>query len=222
MFAPVPGVYDNIVPFDFASLYPTTIIAYNIDFSTLVTNNSIPDRFCHVCKWDDHEGCEHDPRVIRKRQLDKYIDSEMEEIKRMRTKRDNLTIKQFLPPGRASAVARKGAKKLRERKRKSINRKIDKRIADLKVYREERIEVKKGIPKKTMCASRKYRFLKEPKGVIPTVLQNTLDARAKTRKKIKELKKTIKESGDPDGSLSLLVAVYHQKQLAFKVSANSM
>jgi DNA polymerase elongation subunit (family B) len=222
VFAPVPGVYDNIVPFDFASLYPTTIIAYNIDFSTLVTNNSIPDRFCHVCKWDDHEGCEHDPRVIRKQQLDKYIDSELVEIKRMRTKRDNLTIKQFLPPGRASAIARKGAKKLRERKRKSINRKIDKRIADLKVYREERIEVKKGIPKKTMCASRKYRFLKKPKGVIPTVLQNTLDARAKTRKKIKELKKTIKESGDPDGSLSLLVAVYHQKQLAFKVSANSM
>ena len=57
---PIPGVYDKVVPFDFSSLYPTTIIANNIDFSTLVRDDSIPDEDCHVIEWDDHIGCEHD------------------------------------------------------------------------------------------------------------------------------------------------------------------
>ena len=57
---PIPGVYDKVVPFDFSSLYPTTIIANNIDFSTLVTDPHIPDEECNVIEWDDHIGCEHD------------------------------------------------------------------------------------------------------------------------------------------------------------------
>jgi DNA polymerase elongation subunit (family B) len=57
---PVAGVYDNVVPFDFASLYPTTIIAYNIDYSTMVLDESIPDSKCHVIEWEDHVGCAHD------------------------------------------------------------------------------------------------------------------------------------------------------------------
>ena len=49
VFDPIPGVYDCVVPFDFASLYPTIIIAYNIDYSTLVPDDSnIPDCDCHV------------------------------------------------------------------------------------------------------------------------------------------------------------------------------
>ena len=51
----------------FASLYPTTIIAYNIDYHTWVPPGSnIPDSMCHVMEWEDHLGCEHDPKVIRK------------------------------------------------------------------------------------------------------------------------------------------------------------
>ena len=57
---PIPGVYDKVVPFDFSSLYPTTIIANNIDFSSLVTDETIPDKDCNVIEWDDHIGCEHD------------------------------------------------------------------------------------------------------------------------------------------------------------------
>ncbi len=38
-----------------------------------------------------------------------------------------------------------------------------------------------------MCVSnRRYRFLKEPKGILPTIIQNLLDAR-----KIQELKLKI-------------------------------
>ena len=43
VFTPTPGVYDNVLPFDFASLYPTTMIAYNFDYSTLVKDDRIPD-----------------------------------------------------------------------------------------------------------------------------------------------------------------------------------
>jgi len=60
---PIPGVYDKVVPFDFSSLYPTTIIANNIDFSTLVRDDRIPDEDCNVIEWDDHIGCEHDTTV---------------------------------------------------------------------------------------------------------------------------------------------------------------
>ena len=45
---PIPGVYDKVVPFDFSSLYPTTIIANNIDYSTLVRDERIPDEDCNV------------------------------------------------------------------------------------------------------------------------------------------------------------------------------
>ena len=57
VFDPVPGLYENVVPFDFASLYPTTIIAYNIDYSTIVFDDSIPDSQCHVMQWKDHFDC---------------------------------------------------------------------------------------------------------------------------------------------------------------------
>uniref|UniRef100_A0A6C0IEE3 DNA-directed DNA polymerase n=1 Tax=viral metagenome TaxID=1070528 RepID=A0A6C0IEE3_9ZZZZ len=66
VFPPKPGVYDWVIPFDFSSLYPTTIIAYNIDYSTLVVDNSLPDSACHIIEWEDHIGCEHDPDKAKK------------------------------------------------------------------------------------------------------------------------------------------------------------
>ena len=61
VFPPDPGLYEWVVPYDFSSLYPTTIMAYNIDYSTLVTDPSVPDEKCHIIDWEDHIGCVHDP-----------------------------------------------------------------------------------------------------------------------------------------------------------------
>lgn len=169
VFEPKAGVYDRVLPFDFASLYPTTIIAYNIDYSTLVNDPNIPDRKCHVMEWEDHVGCIHDKTV------------------------------------------------------------------------------RKTKPKHVMCCKRHFRFLKEPKGVMPTVLQNLLDARSYTRKQIKILKKIISEEEINDKenecvkelipnilnkldnitdthkkSMRTLCDVLDKRQLAYKVSANSM
>jgi len=168
VFDPNAGVYDKVIPFDFSSLYPSTIIAYNIDYSTLVINENIPDSDCHVMEWDEHVGCKCDKTV------------------------------------------------------------------------------RKTKPKHILCGSRKFRFLKEPKGVMPTVLQNLLDARAYTRAQQKVLKKIMKNEKINDKDiklvedmisnifdiskiteedrkfLSTLYDILEKRQLAYKISANSM
>jgi DNA polymerase elongation subunit (family B) len=72
VFEPKPGVYDKVVPFDFSSLYPTTIIAYNIDYSTLVIDKNVPDNLCNVIEWEDHIGCCHDT-ILRKTKVKRVI-----------------------------------------------------------------------------------------------------------------------------------------------------
>ena len=57
VFPPIPGLYEMVVSFDFSSLYPSTMIAYNIDYNTLVLDETIPDNKCHVVEWEEHVGC---------------------------------------------------------------------------------------------------------------------------------------------------------------------
>jgi DNA polymerase elongation subunit (family B) len=74
VYAPDPGMYHNVLAFDFASLYPSIIISHNIDYTTLVRDDdmSIPDEHCHVFSWSEHENCEHDPeRPEKVRKSDK-------------------------------------------------------------------------------------------------------------------------------------------------------
>jgi DNA polymerase elongation subunit (family B) len=75
-----------------------------------------------------------------------------------------------------------------------------------------------------MCEERHYRFLKEPKGVVPTILQNLLDARKNTRKQIKENIKLIEDIDDNKKIRDIddLNKVLDKRQLAYKISANSV
>jgi DNA polymerase elongation subunit (family B) len=71
VLSPIPGIYTNVLPFDFASLYPSIIMAYNIDYTRCLTDEDtdIPDSACHVFDWTEHVGCEHDPnRKIHKKE----------------------------------------------------------------------------------------------------------------------------------------------------------
>lgn len=54
---PKPGMYEKLIPFDFASLYPSRMIAGNLDYSSYVIDDDIPDSDCHTFDWDDHYGC---------------------------------------------------------------------------------------------------------------------------------------------------------------------
>lgn len=61
VYEPIPGLYDNIICLDFASLYPSIIMAYNICYTTLVPpelEDTIPDADCHIIdvEQDEIEG----------------------------------------------------------------------------------------------------------------------------------------------------------------------
>jgi DNA polymerase elongation subunit (family B) len=211
VFPPIPGRYKMVVPFDFASLYPTTIIAYNIDYHTWVPPDSnIPDELCHVMEWEDHLGCCHDPKVIRKGELNNYITEEQARIKKLREKRNGT---------------------LDKLRKKEMMTEITAAVDALKPYTEERSELTKTIAKNPMCAKRKYRFLKKPRGVLPTIIQNLLDARKHTRKVVmkscfKEIDRLKAEAGPDMDKLikeqKSLIDVLDKRQLSYKVSANSM
>ena len=64
---PIPGKYDKVLSFDFASLYPSIMMAYNIDYSTYVVDEKVPDEDCHIFEWKEHVNCEHDMNRKKKK-----------------------------------------------------------------------------------------------------------------------------------------------------------
>lgn len=55
------GDYNLVAVEDFASLYPTTMITYNICYTTIVPPEiSFNEEEMYKCEWDDHVGCSHD------------------------------------------------------------------------------------------------------------------------------------------------------------------
>lgn len=70
---PLAGLWKLVATFDFKSLYPTTIIAYNICFSTFVPEDeNPPPEDYHDLQWEDHSGCEHDT-AVRKSKVTKIV-----------------------------------------------------------------------------------------------------------------------------------------------------
>ena len=74
VYEPIPGLYDNIICLDFASLYPSIMMAYNICYTTLVPpelEDLIPDEDCHVIEFDqdeiegDHDEDEEDEEILK-------------------------------------------------------------------------------------------------------------------------------------------------------------
>lgn len=208
VFPPVPGKYENVIPEDFASLYPSVMIAYNIDYHSWVKDDSdIPDSMCHVHVWDEHLSCPHDPKVIRKNELTAYIDEQKKLLTILRQQRDSIKRDKVEKDRIASVIKQK--------------------VEELKPYTKERSEITKTLLKHPMCAKRSYRFLKEPLGALPSVVKGFLDARAAVRRKQGDVKKKINELKKlPDTEkqiieLELQWDILEKRQLAYKVSANS-
>lgn len=240
VFEPVPGYYERVVPFDFSSLYPSIIIAYNICYSTIVTNPNVPDTDCNVFEWEDHVGCEHDPQVVKYKQLSESIDNIELQIKNLMRERDNFkqrTCKRCNQLKKATvgcvtvtmyALCGSCTNSKRQRVQEDINKLRDSQ-RPLRVERQA-LHAKREVadtdedsmtvddaeggsaPIRAMCATRRYRFLKPEikKGVIPNIIKDMLDA----RKIAKDNLKTCTVESEK--------IVYDKKQLAYKVSANSM
>lgn len=200
VFDPIPGVYENIVPLDFASLYPSIMIAHNICYSTLA-DETVPDELCNIFEWEDHCCCQHDPKVIKIQELTDKIDAIEQEIKKLRDERDT-------------------TKGILEKKR--IQKIMDEKKTSQKPYRDERKDLKTGLVvnredesgqkiSRKMCVKRRYKFYKAEvkKGVVPTILESLLSYR-------QEIKKKMRDETDEKQKI-----IYDQQQKGCKVSANS-
>ena len=204
VFPPVPGVYDRVIPLDFSSLYPSTMIAYNLDFSTLVRDDdkTIPESNILELKWDEHMKCDHDPDMIRLNELNKYINKEEKELKQLREKK-------------------KGKKGVRL---KSLTEMIAIKKENLKPSLQERRDIKGRLSNNYSCCTRRFRWIKKPLGVLPSLLEHLLNARKAVKTQMKQLKKKLKEGKMTEQekiSLETEIVVLDKRQLAYKVSCNS-
>jgi DNA polymerase elongation subunit (family B) len=71
---PIPGLYKTILPFDFASLYPSIMMAHNIDYSKLIVDDSIPEEDCHIFEWEDHICCNCPKDTCKGQKPEKFKD----------------------------------------------------------------------------------------------------------------------------------------------------
>lgn len=89
---PVAGIYKNIIPFDFASLYPSIIMAYNIDYTTYITNDKLKDEDCDVMDWNEHANCEHDPNYKPLKKKKEMTEDDEKKYQERQEKRDSKKI----------------------------------------------------------------------------------------------------------------------------------
>lgn len=203
VFEPIPGMYRNVVPFDFSSLYPSIIISNNICPTTLKPESVPFDETIHErYAWSDHINCEHDENVIRRDDISKQIDSINDDISKLMTRRDAIDSCYAKLVG--STVS-----KCRFEIQKDINAL---RQVQSKLRNDRKEYVKRIGSKNRICGDREYYFLKPHvrTGVLPKISRDLIDSRKQVRK--------MYESETDESKRAILNA----RQLALKIIANSV
>ncbi|AKU37485.1 ORF_070R [Scale drop disease virus] len=160
VYEPTPGIYNNVIPMDFSSLYPSIIISKNICYSTYVDTGSIedvPDNV-EVYKWQEHNGCEHDTVYL--------------EYDKLRNVLGQLQTKQ-------------AALNLNKKLHKEQLAKLVKQIKEVKTQLKET----KPTSMKNKCSNFSFGFYNADArpGILPKVLSCLLSSRAKIRAQMKLL-----------------------------------
>ncbi|AYV88170.1 DNA polymerase [Largemouth bass virus] len=158
---PEPGLYDNVVPLDFSSLYPSIMIAKNVCYSTRVEPGTPGSE---TFEWEDHLNCCHDPRKIEYEKITKDLWELEAEARELRRERDSISRK-------------------RAQERQLVVDSLNTVMAAQKMLRNTRADLKNQLGTKTVCASRLLAFYNSEtlKGVMPTILTNLLDSRKRAK-----------------------------------------
>lgn len=95
---PTPGIYHAVTSFDFKSLYPSIAQAYNLDYTTFVIDDDIPDDKCHVFDFEEDGKKYHyrflkEPRGVIPSIIDHFLDARKKTVREMEQlkKKSNLT-----------------------------------------------------------------------------------------------------------------------------------
>jgi len=90
---PVPGLHDNLAVVDFASLYPSIIMAYNICYTTFDSGTRHPDEDCTVLDFDEEFELKGDAaKQYLAEEGDEEDDEEVEAPKRRKAVRATRTV----------------------------------------------------------------------------------------------------------------------------------
>lgn len=193
---PVPGMYDDVLSFDFASLYPSIMMAYNIDYSTLVKEPEsfligkydsegykVWDKFPVYIKLDDRGP---EVKDITKEYEDRYsylkqVHSAEELEKEVLALRQRYPNKLIVLQQELSEIDDEHCNVFEFEQHIQC-------VHDINRKRKKNGEYSKA---KTVsyCSQHRCRFIKAEyggKGIVPTLLEEKIAQRKQTRKQIKE------------------------------------
>lgn len=218
---PKPGKYSKVLSFDFSGLYPSIIMAYNIDYSTIVSVESGPkknvyktalisDDDVYSFKFDEHRGCEHDDTRKKKKNGDyKKIDPN--------TIICNLSRKyHYLKPDvyKVGIIPRRIKFLVDKRKEtrnqiKPLRTLVVKDMSDLFQYNEAGKQLEK--------------WKNEERDIYEDALAKSKESKeSREEKDEKKEKKNINEIIETIDNNIILLSVLNSRQLSFKINANSM
>lgn len=194
---PIPGLYKFVVSFDFASMYPSIIIAENVDFSTVMNADApLPDGVeesdFRYLKWEDHMCCEHDDLVIQHKKLSEINDLMREMKEKCIEDLDNSDIDpETLAKMRKISAMTPSELFLHKHQYASVDKRLKSRKS------------------KFICKARSFKIYQKETGVLPRIIGDHLKAR-------KEARKLLATETNPEKRILL-----NGRQLAHKVAANS-